>query len=121
MREHGLSFRESHGLTAKLVRHLYNLGGDGREELTNEALSDMALQVLGRPRDLSYEQLMKALDPRNFVDIRGITGGPAPQEMTRMLEAREQRQRSTLPLEEHLKTARERLITDAEALLNNPE
>lgn len=121
VREHGLSFRESHGLTAKLVRHLYNLGGDGREELTNEALSDMALQVLGRPLDLSYEQLMKALDPRNFVDIRGITGGPAPQEMTRMLEAREQRQRSTLPLEEHLKTARERLITDAEALLNNPE
>lgn len=117
VREHGLSFRESHGLTSMLVRHRSSLP-DGKEgDITQEALSKIAQDVLGRPLMLNPEQLLTALDPVNFVSIRSITGGPAPEEMERMLLSREKRVNCTIALRQHLAQAAKQLEKDTEKLL----
>lgn len=117
VREHGLSFRESHGLTAKLVHHLHALGGE--EEISQQALSSMAQETLGREIGLSQAQLAKALDPAHFVRIRGITGGPAPEEMDRMITSRAQQPPSVQPLLAKLDQAQQQLRADSQALMES--
>jgi argininosuccinate lyase len=44
--------------------------------------------VVGRPLGLGEDLISRALDPVRFVEIRTLPGGPAPQEVARMLEER---------------------------------
>ena len=42
-------------------------------------------------------QLLQALDPRHFVDIRRVIGGPAPEAVASALEQAEAEQRTAGP------------------------
>lgn len=84
VRERGLPFRESHRLTAKIVRGMHSRGlvqADLTEEILRECLAG--------EMDIDFDLVRRALDPEHFVRIRGIVGGPAKEEATRMLTARE--------------------------------
>lgn len=87
VREQGLSFRESHHLTSTIVKYMMQkkLKAD---DIDPETIRIMSQKVLGYAIDLNKEALKKALDPHNFVQVRKIIGGPAPQETERMLAHR---------------------------------
>jgi len=88
VRNYGLSFRKSHHITSLIVKYLHknNLTS---EAITSEIIKPILDKNLDFKIDISDETVKKALDPRNFVNIRNIIGGPAPQETSRMLKNRQ--------------------------------
>jgi argininosuccinate lyase len=71
VRQCGLSFREAHGMVAGAVKAA---GSDDRP-------AALAAELLAQNPHLSMtlEQIEQALDPANFVKIRRVIGGPAPE------------------------------------------
>ena len=118
VRDFGLSFRESHRLTARLVRHLDGLGDHEGAGMTSEALEEMARETLGKPLTLTADRLKQVLSPEYFVSIRGITGGPAIEQMERMIRERADMYEIAPALEEKLLEAKRQLDADIEDLLN---
>ncbi len=108
VREKGLSFRESHRITSTIIRALHAKG------LTQDDLhADMLKELLGGDVTVEEDMIKRALDPAYFVKIRGVTGGPACAELSRMLQARRQRfeeeKRKTQALWEALEDAHRQL------------
>lgn len=87
VRDKGLSFRESHHLTSRIIKHLIGENLQA-EDINPDTISEISQKVLGYAVDLDRETLSKALNPVNFVTVRDITGGPAPEETGRMLKDR---------------------------------
>ena len=73
VREENLSFRDAHHLVSKAVKFL-----NGKYSVASmaDATARLAPKTLGRELHLTRDQLQAALDPRNFVEIRTIPGGP---------------------------------------------
>lgn len=87
VRDKGLSFRHSHKITSMIVKHMVK-NDLKAEDITPAIIASISEEVLGRPIDLEAAEIAKALDPVNFVQVRAITGGPAPVETERMLKDR---------------------------------
>lgn len=87
VRHAGLSFRQAHHIVG-----LTTLGavqaGKKANEITGAMIDAAAKEVIGRPLSLNEEVVRKALDPIENVRIRSIVGGPAPDEVRRMIEVR---------------------------------
>jgi argininosuccinate lyase len=71
VRQTGMSFREAHALVARAVK------ASG----TDDRPAAIAQVFLSQNPSLGLEKefVERALDPRNFVRIRRVTGGPAPE------------------------------------------
>src|SRR2546430_7144502 len=83
VRKAGMSFREAHGLVSKAVKAS---GVDDRPRAIATALLAANPSV-----PLTQHEIERALDPRHFVNVRRVTGGPAPEIVTEALSrAREQ-------------------------------
>jgi argininosuccinate lyase len=82
VRRENLSFRIAHGIVAKSVREAI----DRQSDITHPILQAAAREVLGRELSLSAEELQQTLSPENFVNIRTIYGGAAPDETRRALQ-----------------------------------
>ncbi len=84
VREAGLPFRAAHRVVAQLVRdaQAHHVAPD---EIRSAHMDAAAQQVLGRPLSLPDEVVRQALDARQFVAIRVIPGGPAPQAVQTLL------------------------------------
>ena len=85
VRDERLSFSTAHAIVAKCVKKASE--GDGR--ITHDILHDAAKSTIDRALNMTSEQLSAALSAENFVAVRGIYGGPAPDETRDAL--REQR------------------------------
>ncbi|MDR2505494.1 MAG: argininosuccinate lyase [Oscillospiraceae bacterium] len=108
VRDGGLSFRESHRITAAIVRTMYEKG------LTQSELTpDIIREIAGGGAEVNRAMIETALNPAHFISIRGITGGPAPDEVRRMLT---DRQSSCAALALHIDELRKHLA-DAHQLL----
>ncbi|MGH9942746.1 MAG: argininosuccinate lyase [Pyrinomonadaceae bacterium] len=90
VRREGLPFRAAHHVVARGVQ----MALADRQELTHELLQRAAGEVLGRPLDLTPEEVRAALDPEHFVRVRNVLGGPAPEETRRALAAERERERA---------------------------
>ena len=90
VRREKLSFRLAHSIVAKSVRAAIDQNGD----ITHQILQTAAGEVLGRELSLSAEELQQTLSPENFVRVRTIYGGPAPEETRRALEIERQQSES---------------------------
>lgn len=77
VREEEISFRLAH----KLV-HAAVIALDEKYDVDRMAQSvrELAPGILGQKLKITDETLRRALDARNFVDIRRVRGGPAPSE-----------------------------------------
>jgi argininosuccinate lyase len=78
VRREGLSFREAHALVAEAVR---TCG-------THDDPASMA-EALRKSRPglrLTREEIEHSLDPESFVQVRNVTGGPAPEQTSAALE-----------------------------------
>ena len=71
VRRTGASFREAHGMVARAVEAC------GADDRAASIAATLAAQNPGLA--LTREEIERALDPENFVRIRNIRGGPAPE------------------------------------------
>ncbi|MNN25217.1 Argininosuccinate lyase [compost metagenome] len=90
MREEGIPFRNAHKIVSILVSQAVEQG-KGISDLSLQSLNEIAIQTIGAPLKLSREKLKLTLDPKHFVTIRKLRGGPSPSEITRALEAQQHR------------------------------
>jgi argininosuccinate lyase len=86
VRREAVSFREAHGLVSAAVK---SLDGNYSDIRMAEAVTALAPGSLGRPLRTSRVDLLLSLDPVNFVNIRGIPGGPAPDAVLSQLSQAE--------------------------------
>ncbi len=84
VRERNLSFRLAHEIVATVVAAAVQKGLSSTD-VSTAILDDAANMVIGRPLNLSQEEVRKALDPYENVKARKAIGGPAPEEVKRML------------------------------------
>jgi argininosuccinate lyase len=87
VREHNLSFRVAHEVVASVVEVAVKKGISSTD-VSSAILDDAANKVIGRPLNLPQGEVQKALDPHENVKARKTMGGPAPEEVKRMLMER---------------------------------
>ena len=85
VRHEGMSFRDAHHLVAQTVQTC-----GANDDIRNIAATLLTL----RPSlKLTLEEVEQALDPENFVRIRSIAGGPAPEQIRFAIGRAQGRQR----------------------------
>lgn len=121
VRESGLAFRQAHSVVSGMVT--YALENQlSPDDLTIDLLKQIAAERIGHSIELDDETFKQALDPKNFVDVRTITGGAAPTATQAVLKQIEedlkgdewglQNRRQTL------ETVQDKLQEKIEAILN---
>jgi len=78
VRKESISFRQAHQLVSQAVEEV---AGAYTHQRLVVALKRRAPEVIGRRLKISDRECLKALDPRHFVEIRTVEGGPAPRRM----------------------------------------
>ncbi|MCW3979001.1 MAG: argininosuccinate lyase, partial [Candidatus Bathyarchaeota archaeon] len=95
VRNHGLSFRQAHDVIASTTSRAIS-EGKMVDQITIEMVEEAALEGIGGELGISEEELRLAVDPTENVRRRKVVGGPAPEEVKRMIDDR----RSKVDLEE---------------------
>jgi len=90
VRERNLSFRTAHRIVGNVVRRAVEQGKES-EYITVKTIDEAAIEVTGKPLHLEEKSILEALDPCENVRRRNIRGGPAPTEVSRMIEDRVRR------------------------------
>ncbi len=78
VRKEGISFRQAHQLVSQAVEEVASAY---THQGLVAALKRLAPQVIERRLRISDRECMTALDPRHFVEVRTVEGGPAPSRM----------------------------------------
>jgi len=94
VRKAKVPFRAAHQITGQVVRKALCLGIRG-PEITLDLIQEASGEVLGRELSLTDQDVREATDPRVNVERRKSTGGPAPMEVSRMIENRQRELEST--------------------------
>ncbi|MDM7920654.1 MAG: argininosuccinate lyase [Pyrinomonadaceae bacterium] len=81
VRKENLPFSISHKIVGKCVKAALANGG----EIDHATMQAAAEQILGHELSLTADELAAAVSPENFVNIRSVYGGPAPEETRRAL------------------------------------
>ncbi len=104
VRQDGLSFDAAHALVSQAVREL---AGKYSPDAMVDQVVKHAPQQLGRALHTKRAELLEALNPRHFVNIRDVVGGPAPKALAAALQQAQAEQREA-----------ESWITQKQRLLN---
>lgn len=88
VRQEGLSFKQAHRLTAQTAKRLPH--HQAPHALIVETLQAVAVEVLGNQLKTAPALLLEALSPEGFVNIRQVSGGPAPATVTGFLVRQKQ-------------------------------
>ena len=86
VRAEKISFRKAHQLIHQCIQTILSEGKDSVEELSWELVNEKAIVLYGKPLTISKEDFYAALNPANFINIRTIKGGPAPETMRQTLQ-----------------------------------
>jgi argininosuccinate lyase len=78
VREERITFREAHHLVSAAVKQL---DGKFSPSAMADAVAALAPAQLGRSLQISRASLLQSLDPRHFINIRAIPGGPSPESL----------------------------------------
>jgi argininosuccinate lyase len=116
VRNHGLSFRQAHDVIASTASRAISEDKTA-EEITVEMIEEAAIEGLGREIGMSEEELRLAIDPLENVRRRKAIGGPAPEEVKRMIDDR----RAKLGREELMHAKRRRRLEEAYQELGTAE
>jgi argininosuccinate lyase len=84
VRESGVSFRVAHNIVGKTVTKAV-AEQKLADEISVEMLDATSRELFDRPLGVSAESIAGALDPTENIRRRTVRGGPAPQELGRML------------------------------------
>ena len=88
VRKENLPFRISHKIVGACVKAGIEQGSD----ITYAILQAASKDVLGRELSITAEELAAAISPENFVRVRTIYGGTAPEETKRALAVERERE-----------------------------
>ena len=91
-RREKLSFRTAHRLVGATARRLSGPAASHDEIVAT--LIDVASELLERPLRTSRSDLLQALCPLNFVEVRQTIGGPAPVRVAEFLDRQEAQARA---------------------------
>lgn len=118
VRKEGLPFRVSHKIVGNCVKAAIAAGTD----VTFEILQRSANEVIGRDLNMTEDELIAAVSPENFVNIRIIYGGTAPSETKRALGVEREFEVEDdawfVEVTDGLKLARENLDRAVKSLIN---
>ena len=83
-----ISFRMAHEIVAMVVDYMitHQLKAN---EITVEILNKVYMDMFNRTTTMTDADIQAALDPVANLKLRGLPGGPAPEEVTRQLDARQ--------------------------------
>lgn len=95
VRREGLPFRTAHHIAAQSVRTALDSAA-GAGVITHEILQAAAQKVTGHALQLTAQETADALNPTNFVNVRSILGGPAPDETRRAWQVEQQQHATAL-------------------------
>ena len=84
VRQHGFSFRMAHKIVQSYVGDLINKGSDLKEGNFQE-FKKVVSDTSGVEITMSEADYLQAIDPRNFIQVRAIKGGPNPNETERQV------------------------------------
>lgn len=87
-REEKLSFKMAHRLVTQTVKRLPGTCPNHHEIV--DTLMILAKEILGRELKTSRKTLIEGLCPLNFVNVRNVTGGPAPAVVADFLSRQKQ-------------------------------
>ncbi|QSO51194.1 argininosuccinate lyase [Alicyclobacillus curvatus] len=87
VRAHQMGFRTAHAVASQVVK-LAMQANIPAYEISASIVKNAAEVVLGHDIDISDQEVAAAMDPVHFVEIRSLPGGPAPEEVRRMITAR---------------------------------
>lgn len=87
VRTKGISFRTAHRIVGLLVRNAIQRGLEATD-ITSTMLDESSSKITGKAVRLSNEEIRNALDPRANIQMRKTLGGPAPEEVKRMIQQR---------------------------------
>jgi len=88
VREIDVPFRTAHHIVGKLVRKL-SAKHKTLEDLTIEELQETIKEVTGSKRLISWKKLTPVLHPKKSVNTKTVIGGPAPKEVSRAINRRQ--------------------------------
>ncbi|MBN2211998.1 MAG: argininosuccinate lyase [Sedimentisphaerales bacterium] len=83
-REANIPLRVAHAIVGKVVREAW-LDGKLASDITCEGIDKAAVEIIGKPLNLSADKLTAALDAVKFVEAHKSQGGVAPKEVSRMV------------------------------------
>lgn len=120
VRESGRSFRVAHNIVGETVAAATS-AGKLANEITPEMLEETSMALLNESLGVGHDAIAKALDARENIRLRTITGGPAPIELRRMLSQRQNElseDRNRLTHErEHLERCQDDVVAEAKAFI----
>jgi len=87
VREYRLSFRTAHEVVGLVVKQAIESGRNS-DEITSSMVEAAMKESLGKTIRIESSFVDQALDPAKNVRIRNLPGGPAPEEVTRMVGQR---------------------------------
>jgi argininosuccinate lyase len=120
VRREKLSFHIAHKIVAQSVKATL---AAGKESITHEILQRAAREITGHELSLSSEETAQAMSAENFVGIRNIYGGTAPEETRRALtverESEQQDEKWFAEKNEFLKNADKKLTQIVDGIVNS--
>jgi argininosuccinate lyase len=89
-RQTKIAYRTSHGVVANVVNQALDAGLQA-VDITPEMVDKAAQKVIGKPLGMSKEDILRCVDPTAFVKSHNVMGGPAPEEVLRVIGERRTR------------------------------
>jgi argininosuccinate lyase len=121
VRRDDLPFSRAHAIVAGCVRQASESGG----AITHEMLQEAAIAESGHGLSLTADDLQMALSARNFIAIRSVYGGPAPDETRSALKQQRDAAREdeswTSDARSHLQQAHRHLGDAVKAALHSTD
>jgi argininosuccinate lyase len=111
-----ISFREAHEIIAQTVLRAITEGKTANQ-ITAEMVQESAVEIRDERLPITDDDILSAINPTENVNRRSLVGGPAPQEVQRMIEDRWGRIRS----QEARLEARLENLASAQAKLESAE
>jgi len=105
VREHGISWRTAYLIVAIICRKAEDKNIPS-SALNSQMIEEASMEHLGKKLSLSEATLKKIQDPMERIKARTLTGGPAPDNVRKMIK--ELKEGLTVD-KEFVKTAREKL------------
>jgi argininosuccinate lyase len=104
VQKHGLSFKEAHHITGRVVRLAID-AGLSVADIPPDLVSRAAQETTGRELSLSQEEIAQALDPRAAVERRRSGGGPSSHDMRTLLTQAEQQVAADLDVQQSIRAS----------------
>jgi argininosuccinate lyase len=118
VRNHRLPFRTAHCIVSQVARELRKQPSRRKGELHSRKVSTLveesSARITGNAIRIPGRQISQILDPFNFVRVRKVTGGPAPQVVKKSIE----RQFKRLSDHKHWLLEKEELLNSYAKQLN---